>query len=262
MDTSLDIPTLLALRKLTTAISRYFERHLNEHLTNLTPLLDPKSLLGGHIRGVTTRSVKNADQAFQEIRKLYQPIATAKPFSLPADLSSPVDVFGVTPAITTADYEYELQSNGESKNIKVTRPLRWVLTYKGLEPGRLRDLIATQSSGHTTDLTVCVLHYLAMHLIQKKRTGAAPILSALRFPPKSVEVPEFGGLPLVYISCPISTTRPPDQVILESTEISGTNAFEEVVDLGDIRSMQDPLKAEVLGIVEEQNTDLLAQVSG
>jgi hypothetical protein len=260
MEQHFDIPRLLELRKLTTALSLHFEQELKEHLVNLTPLLDPKSLLGDHIRAAKTHSVRDADRAFQQLRRLYQSIATIKPFSLPADLTSPLDIFGVLPATAVADYTYSVQSNGSTKEITVTKPLKWVLTYKGMGPKRLRDLIASQSSGSTTDLVVCILHCLVTHFITSQRSGIAPILNALRFPISSGPAPEFGGLPLTYVSCPITTIRPPDDIIVEITDISGKNVFEEVVSLQDIKDMSDPLKEQVVAIVKEHSEGLFSEV--
>ena len=45
-----------------------------------------------------------------------------------------------------------------------------------------------------------------------------------------------------YVSSLVPTVRPPDEVIIESTELSGRDVFEEVVDVGAILAMRDPLK--------------------
>jgi hypothetical protein len=63
-------------------------------------------------------------------------------------------------------------------------------------------------------------------------------------------VPEFGGLPVTFISAPVSTLLPPDDVIIENTEISGSDVFEEVVDLDSATAMRDPMKEQVLSIVQ------------
>ena len=47
------------------------------------------------------------------------------------------------------------------------------------------------------------------------------------------KLPELGELPITFLSGPISTIRPPDNVIIESTELSGADAFEEVINLED-----------------------------
>ena len=254
MDSNIDIPRLIALRKLTTELSRFFQQSLEGHLENLVPLIDPKALLGSYIRNTSGKNAPGADKAFQQLRDLYKPIATMPPFSLPADLTSPLDIFGALPAVTMADYQYEAQdSNGEKRQITVSTPFNWVFTYKGLQLNRLRDLVAGQAGGSTTDLVICVLHYLSIHMIMKKKPGISPVLEALRFPARTVKSAEFGGLPLTYIACPLSTVRPSDEVIIQSTEISGINVFEEVINLDDIRNLSDPLQEQILAVIQERS---------
>ena len=62
-------------------------------------------------------------------------------------------------------------------------------------------------------------------------------------------MPEFGQLPLVVAASEITSRRPADQLIVDSTEISGVNSFEEVIDLEALASMQDPLKSQVGEVV-------------
>ncbi len=263
MDQSIDIPRLIALRKLTSELSRFFQERLEGYLANLTPLLDPRSLLGSYIRNANAKAAPNADKAYQQLRELYRPIATAPPFSLPADLTSPLDVFGALPAVAPADYPYEAEdANGEKRLITITTPLDWVLTYKGLQLSRLRDLVASQASGNTTDLVICILHYLCMHMIEQRRPGVAPILEGLRFPTRAVESAEFGGLPLTHVGCPLRTVRPPDEVIIQSTDISGVNVFEEVVDLRSVREMPDPLRDAIMEVIGKHSPEIHAELAG
>ncbi len=44
--------------------------------------------------------------------------------------------------------------------------------------------------------------------------------------------------------------RPPDSVIIESTEISGTDSFEEVVNLDELNNLTDPVKEQLLKIAQ------------
>ena len=36
--------------------------------------------------------------------------------------------------------------------------------------------------------------------------------------------------------------RPPDEVIIETTELTGSDTFEEVIDLEGLATLQDPMK--------------------
>jgi len=82
--------------------------------------------------------------------------------------------------------------------------------------------------------------------------GATSILEALRFSLSTTRLPEFGELPVTRISSPVLTVRPPDEVILESTEISGRDAFEEVVDVEAMLNMTDPLKDRLVQLVKNR----------
>jgi hypothetical protein len=63
---------------------------------------------------------------------------------------------------------------------------------------------------------------------------------------------EFGELPITYIKSDISTFLLPDHVIIESTEISGMDAFEEVVNKDDVPKLQDRLKEQLTQILNSQ----------
>ena len=47
---------------------------------------------------------------------------------------------------------------------------------------------------------------------------------------------------MTCISAPIFTVRPPDEIIIETTELTGSDNFEEVIDLEALASLQDPMK--------------------
>jgi hypothetical protein len=58
-------------------------------------------------------------------------------------------------------------------------------------------------------------------------------------------------LPVTFVAAPVQTIRPPDEVLIENTEISGTDAFEEVIDLGTLTTLSDPLHKRLTEIVEQ-----------
>jgi hypothetical protein len=53
-------------------------------------------------------------------------------------------------------------------------------------------------------------------------------------------------LPVVTISSVIPTIRHPDELIIESTEISGTDSFEEVVSLSDPTVLRDSFRDKIV----------------
>ncbi|MEO8630344.1 MAG: hypothetical protein ABI612_19935 [Betaproteobacteria bacterium] len=253
MEQAFDISRLLLLRSLTTRLADHFAKQVREHLSNLGPLLQPHTLLGDLVRSGKS-AVKGQDAALQELTKLYQPIARATALNLQTELKPPLDIFSASTQIAPASYTYTPE--GSSKAITITTPLRWVLSYKDLGPQQLRELIASHARSGGGDLQLCVLHFLAMYLLTHRRPGIAPVLEALRFPLTSNPINEFAGIPFVYVSSPISTMRPPDPIILQSTQISGTSTFEEVVNVDDIARLSDPLKAQVVALVKEHGGEL------
>ena len=90
-----------------------------------------------------------------------------------------------------------------------------------------------------------------------RQPGLNKIFEALHFPLSTGKLPEFADLPITYQSSALTTVRPPDNVIIESTEISGTDAFEEVVNIDDIVKLRDPLRDRLIDLVKSHAPDLL-----
>ncbi len=106
-----------------------------------------------------------------------------------------------------------------------------------------------------SELQVCVLHFLVMHVTLNKRSGTPRLLEALRFPLRFERMDEFGELEFPVISSPLSTVRPSDDVIIKSTELSGTSTFEEVLNLEDMKRMADPLKEKLTDIINRESAE-------
>ena len=249
----MDLSRLLTLRTLTNALTEHCARQAREYLVNLGVLFQPRFLLGDLIRFEKCQA-KGQDSAFQALLKLYQPLARATALNVQSELAPPLDIYGGVPDLFPATYSYTPE--GATKPITIVSPLKWVLAFKDLGPQRLRELMARHARSGGNELQACVLHYLTMHMLAERRPGPAPILEALRFPLSSAPQQEFSGLPFVYLSAPIASVRPPDALILQSAQISGTATFEEVVDVGGISQLSDPLKDRVLGLVREHGGDL------
>jgi len=255
MDRADNIQNLLALRKLTRAISDVLRSQMVEHLATLTPLLRAKVVLGDYVQGGAKEPARRADKAFKELQALYETVATGKPFSLPRELKPPIDVPSGSLEVTPLEYPHILQANGGSRTITVRCPLTWVLTYSGFAPARLRELVA--GKGRSADeLQQFVLNYLAIHVVTTNSPGLVQILQSLHFPVTSGRVAEFGELPVTRISASISTSRVSDDLILESAELSGMDAFEEVVNLKDIVDMRHPHRDRLLEILRTQTPEL------
>jgi hypothetical protein len=246
---TISIQRLLLLRKVTRALAEHFRGLLKDHVAALAPLIRPKPLLGDFISGSTKESPNFADKAFQEFLGIYQGVAGTKPFAIPKELKPPIDATISPLELHPFEYIHAAKSVSDSKVVTVTSPLRWVLTYPGYSPAALRTLLAQRSP--SSDLVQkYAVHYALLNFVIGRQPAFARTLDALRFTLTSSTVPEFGGLPVTFISAPVATLLPPDDVIIENTEISGSDVFEEVVDLDSVNAMRDPLKEQVSSIVQ------------
>lgn len=260
MDQEIDIPRLIRLRKVTRVISDQLSTNLSNHLTILKPLFDPVNTFGQFIRGQTKITVTGADKDFQKLKELYSSVASSRPFLPLKELESQLDVFGASIEINPLKYDHVV-TNGDGKTtITVISPMKWIISYKNLGLDSLRKLIAGQDIAGGVDLRECVLHYLALHFITFKKPGIATLLEALRHPVASVSIPEFAQLPIPCVSCPISTVLPADDIIIQSTEQSGTSAFEEVININDIPQMKDPLGAKIIDLIKQHDESMLSEI--
>jgi hypothetical protein len=248
MDTSLTTKTLLARRKLTRTIGALLSEQLRSHITTLTPLFRQRQVFGDHVQGRgASETVKNADHAFKELQELYAAVAAKAPFMLPAELNSPLMQLTSTLELSPWEYEHAIGGAGKDrKTVTVTSPFRFVLSYGGYSLRRLRDLLSDQGR-KSGELQVYVLHYLTMHMMVQKQPGLAHLLETLHFPLSTGHVEGFGQLPVTFIGSSISTSLPADALVMESTEMSGMDVFEEVVNPADIENLRDPLRERLAG---------------
>ncbi len=244
------IQSLLVLRKLTRAITEAVRVEMTGHLATLTPLLKASTIFGDYMVGGKKEPTRNAEKAFKQLQGLYDTIAVAKPFNLPRELSPPMSLPSETLEITPYDYAHVADNGIHPRTISVRAPLTWTLTYSGYNPAKLEELLNTKLRS-TDELLKFVLSYLVLHVVINSQPGIVHMLEALRFPVSTIRVPEFGNLPITRIGPPITTARPSDAVMLESAELSGMDAFEELVKVDDLARLNDPLRERLLAIAHE-----------
>jgi hypothetical protein len=255
MDDRYSTQKLLELRKLTRAIADLMRSQLKEYLATLSLLFRPGIVLGEHVSGGVRGAVKSVESNYQELKGLYENIAASRLYSLSREIPVPLEIMSTTPEIVPMDYTYVTKGDPEGKTITISSPLKWVLCYASFPPSRLRELLGVRSRT-SNELTSYVVHYLALHTVLSKLPGLSDLLSALHFRVVTEQTPDLGPLPLTCICSAISTERPPDEVIIESTEISGMDLFEEIVTLEDLKAWPDPLKDRLLELVQKQGVAL------
>ncbi len=174
MDERYNIQHLLALRKLTRGMADVLRGQMKELLSTLAPLLHPKVVFGNYVDGETYGTSRTGEKAFKEFRELYHTVAQSRPYNLPLEFKSPLEVINPQLEMTPLEYTHVATIGNESKTITVTSPLKWALTYSGFSPGRLKTLLAERK--RTGDeLQQFVLHYLMMHIVVSKQVGVAQI---------------------------------------------------------------------------------------
>lgn len=243
-----DMQSLLVLRKLTRAIADVARDQLVDYLTTLTPLMRAETVLGNHIHGGRRDSSRRPDQALKELQSQYDGLAPTKPFNLQRELAVPLEASGSGLEISPVEYIHEVHAGSQTKRIVVRRPLMWTLTYSGLTPVRLQEALEAKVRAPEA-IQRFVVGHLIMQMVLKHQPGIGQVMEALHFPLTVTTTPELGNLPIVRISVPIETERPSDHVVLESAELTGMDAFEEVVRLEEVSRLPTPFKTRLVEIV-------------
>ena len=249
--------SLLTLRKLTRAIADTARAQMTEYLATLAPLLRPKMVLGDYVEDGSKESSRRSDKALKDLQTLYEKVAATKPFNLPRELTLPLRLAGTGLEITAVDTPYVIQSGSDSRTIMVRSPLTWTLTYAGNAPTRLPELLKAKLRS-ADELNQLVLSYLLLHVVVANSPGLVQAFDALHFPISTTTVPEFGPLPITRIGVGISTSRPSDDVILQTAELAGMDAFEEVVNVDDLAQLRDPLKDRLMDLARQHAPQLVS----
>jgi hypothetical protein len=117
----------------------------------------------------------------------------------------------------------------------------------------LQELLADRNRNQS-DVRAFILHYLALHLVAVRQTGLTKILEALHFPISTGRLHGCGELPITYVSS-LATVLPSDDVVIESTEVSGMAVFEEVVNPTALVDLRDPLGERLAAIINRPEPD-------
>jgi hypothetical protein len=248
MDESLTTKRLVVLRKLTRAIADFVRGQLKDHLTALGPILRQRTVFGEYVRSDTKETVKGAEAAFKEMQALYAKVATAKPFSL-NELRSPMEVQSSALEFIPVEYVHA------AKTETVISPLKWHLCYAGFTPKRLRDLVADRNRT-MVDVEAGVQHALMLNTVIARQAAVVKIFEALHYTITVGKAEGLGDLPIVTIASVVSTQRPADDLVIESTEMAGTDTFEEVVSLSDLANLRDPFREKLVELAKAQGETL------
>lgn len=259
MSPSMNSPEqLLQHRNATHALSRAAAIRLRTHLEALSPLFRPRRFLGDHMEGTGREAAFAAEKSAAELQELYRR-AAVKPFDLRPELAMPFESVTTQFHLHEWEYTHPTQTDRGWQPIRVSTPLTWVLSYASpYSLTSLREVISGNGHRDTEAVRSFVFRACVMHELFRKTPSIAELLSALRYKIEIRTSPQFGELPLVTVSAPFGTFRPPDNLVALAAGMAGGHSFAEILDLESVRNLADPVKEQALGILDEHKIEIPA----
>jgi hypothetical protein len=241
---------LLGFREATERVSAYLNKRLRDHLTALSPLLVPGRVLGKHVSARETAA--RADEALAELAERYKQVCASLP-GLKPDLDEEVlAAMGAAIQIYPYEYNYEAKGAKAGRQIAMTCPTRWVITYgAGGSLSQVRTQLLNPGERRTPAVRQFVVNALAFQVTLGRSPGAAHLIEDLRYDIRTQTLPGLEGLPLTTFSLQVPSFRPADDLLLTAARLSGVPAFIEVIDPDALRKLQDPLRIQIEALLEE-----------
>lgn len=246
----LDNQQFMQLRQNTEKISEVLNKRLREHLKVLRPLFIPRKLLGTYIESTSTDEVHGSDKAFADLQKHFAAICE-EPFGLSKKLRSPLAP--ISNKLDAVPYQYALYAGGSNeKATTVTAATRWILSYQSeCTISRLAAMVSGAENPQPEDMKQSLIAHLTLVIFLKQFPALEQLLQDLRYEVAIEELKDLGGLPVVVLKAPIEPFLPPDDFILQITQLSGISAFQEIIDLDAVDNLpdlfKDALRASVKG---------------
>ena len=238
---SLDNKEFLHLRQSTDKIASALTQRLKDHLTTLRPLFIPRKLLGTYIKSSSLEEVNGSDRAFARLQEQYGLICE-EPFKIPKKLQTPLPAISNT--LESAPYQYMLALGGDTaKEVKITAPTRFIISFQSECPlSRLRAMLSGAEGRQPDDMRQAILSHLVLVLFLEQFPALTNLLADLRYTVEIEKIADLGGLPAVILTAPLETFLPPDDFIVEITQLSGIPAFQEIIDMDAVKNIPDPLQ--------------------
>jgi hypothetical protein len=254
--TTMSPDQLLQLRSATQALSQSLLAHVRGHFEALAPLFRPRRFLGEYMEGPGKEAVPGVERNLKELQELYRKVAI-KPFDLRPDLSTPLDSVPTQFRFYEWQYVYAMQNEQGWQSINVTTPLTAVVAYDSpYSLTTLRDVLSGNAQRDPEAVRAFVVRACIMHELFRKFPSITELLSALRYRVEIRKMPAFGELPLVTISAPFRTFRPPDNLVALAAGMAGGQSFAEILDLDSVRALADPVRDETLRILDHYKVEI------
>jgi hypothetical protein len=253
---ALNVEQLLRLHELTKEVSKFCQKQLRGYLDTMALLFRPRRILGDAIEGSEQETVGGSDRTLAELRDLYRRVAL-RPFDLRPELKVPIESISTQIQLYEWEYHHDTKTDRGFRAIKVTSPLTWVIAYSSTySVSMIRQVLAGQEKRNEEAVRAFVLRACLMHLQFAKFPAIAELLAGLRYRVEVRHLPEMGELPLVTVSAPFATVRPPDNLVTTASGLAGGASFAEVLDLATVQNVRDPLREEVAKILRSQGQEL------
>jgi hypothetical protein len=246
---ALNVEQLLQLHSLTKDVAKLCQKQLRGYLDTLALLFRPRRTLGDAIEGSEREASGNPERNVAELRDLYRHVAL-RPFDLRPELTLPLESISTQIQLNEWEYLHTTETERGWQQIKVTAPLTWVITYSSsYSLSMLRQVLAGKEERDPEAVRSFVLRACLMHIHFTKFPGIAELFAGLRYRVEVRRSPELGDLPLVTLSAPFGTIRPPDELVTVASGLAGGASFAEVLDMGSLRNLSDPFRQEIATIL-------------
>lgn len=246
---------LLDLRETTDHLSGFLKTRLEGYLKTLSPILKPERVLGKHAGGKVI--IPGADKAYGIIKQRYHAVH-GSPFKLRTTLLEDHGLPSIAGGLVLYPWEYSYTAKRKKKSadIEITSPARWVLTYKSeYSLNAMRKAVRGELERNQDAIQEFVISALVVDLIVQSNPGVVRILSGLGHTVKPGNLPEFKDLPLVVLGTKLPVFRPPDDLMLSATRLSGVMSFNELINTDEIDALEDPFKRKLKELIAEVEGD-------
>jgi hypothetical protein len=252
---ALNVEQLLHLHTLTKEVAKLCQKQLRAYLDTMALLFRPRRMLGDAMEGAERESVGGSERNVAELRELYRKVAP-RPFDLRPELTFPLESVSTQMQLYEWEYLHQTKTDRGWRSIKVTSPLTWVLAYSSnYSLPMLRQVLAGQEERDSEAVRAFVLRACLMHLHFTRFPALSDLLAGLRYRVDVRTSPETGDLPLVTVSAPFATIRPPDSLVTVASGLAGGASFAEVIDLATVQHLKDPLREQIAAIFKKHGQE-------
>ena len=245
-----DLDQLLDFRDKTERISAFLTKRLKDHLGTLSPVIEPKLVFGKYAGA--RDSAPLADEAFGQLKKKYNEVC-GPPFNLRGDL--PEDALSSSDGgikIYPWEYMHEARGLKTTKNVSMTCPVRWVVTYASeYSPAQMQKLLLTPGERRPDAVRNFIVNSIALQLVLSRKVLLMQLLKDLRYDITVQPLPSLGKLPMVIFDVHLASFRPADDLLLTAVRLSGVPAFIELIDTDALSSLEDPLRQQIESRIQQ-----------